>query len=423
MAQAVVQSKVGNPVSNFDSTTLSFTSTPAVGNMVVVCITGWRTAGSGGFEVPAGSVTDNQGNLYRIAVVGDKSATTKRAAIFYSFNVNSSGTFTVTLDPTGTGNYASWSISEVSNCSRSDPLDKTAQQQSSGTTLSSNTTSATAQNNEIVFSCLASSVTEASITVGVVSPIFNQIYEQLSDTYIPGEADYRVVSSSGTQACTWTVPTTCTYSACIATFKEITTTTFPTLGVLDNFNRADSGSLGANWTDGLNGYSIVSNTAAPENAAWNISSWNAVSSADFGCYVTMSTLATGDKGGVYGRWNGTNGTGYGVTAHVISGDNEFNIYRTDAFTDTNLGQINAFFKSGDKIGMSMVGSILSVYYCPSGGSWELAGTYTDATYGSAGLIEMVAYGTTIRLDDFGGGAISTTSIKDLIGCGMIPFNR
>lgn len=189
-----------------------------------------------------------------------------------------------------------------------------------------------------------------------------------------------------------------------------TPVSFPSTPVLDDFNRADAGNLGPDWTDGLNGNDGVSNTVKGQNAGWNITSWDDVPlTADNEVYITLATIVDGDKAGVYLRWDGGAGSGYGVTAHAISGDHQINMYRTDGFTDTSLGILRGFtFASGDKLGMSIVGSVISVFYKDGAGDWKLVGQFTDTTYSNIGLMEILTFGTSVRLDDFGGGDIVTS---------------
>lgn len=217
----VIQHKVTNPVDNADNSAASFTSTPTVGNMIVVCVFGWRVPG--GFDMPTNGVTDNQGNTYTRAVQSSLMPTANdgSASIFYAYNVASSGTFTITVDPTGTGNYFSWSATEVAGAARSsDPKDQTTSSTGSTNTPSTGTTSATAQNNEIVFINLTTNQT-GSPAVESVTPAWNEIFEQTDPiNHFPGEVDYRVISSSGTQSGSWTIGNTGPrWAAAIATFK------------------------------------------------------------------------------------------------------------------------------------------------------------------------------------------------------------
>ena len=65
--------------------------------------------------------------------------------------------------------------------------------------------------------------------------------------------------------------------------------------------------------------------------------------------------------------------------------------------------------AGDSIGMSMVGSTITVYYKASGGSWTSLGTRTDSTYTAAGRLQLGQWlsssGVASTIDNFGGGAI------------------
>jgi len=208
--------------------TCSFGSLPTAGNLIVVhCIT-WN--GNNNADWPWNGVTDNQGNVYQLAVKSAKGANGGRCAVYYAENIGTpSGTFTVTVwpDPHGGGSYIVAAAVEYSGMSGTLLLDKTATNSGSSTTPSTGTTAATTQATEVVAGVMAILAGQASITVGVVSPVFVEECEELSFAYMPGEGDDRIVTSTGTQSCSWTCATTGEWVACIATFKSTGTPAGP----------------------------------------------------------------------------------------------------------------------------------------------------------------------------------------------------
>lgn len=194
---------------------------------------------------------------------------------------------------------------------------------------------------------------------------------------------------------------------------------FPSTSVLDNFNRANEGPPpSANWTTGIDGsadgFSVASNQAAPQSAAFSSSYWNA---ATFGPDVEVyATIAAVGPFRLYLRVQqaGTSGLdGYIVLAYPPT--NELYVYRVDNGSQTQLGAaFSQTIGAGDKFGASMIGNEISVYYKTSAGEWALIGTRTDSTYGSAGHLGIASFDTTgSRLDDFGGGTIVAAVINRL----------
>jgi hypothetical protein len=215
MANAVVQSKTAT-VDNFGSTTtLSFTTTPTVGRAITVCI------GHVGADVT--SITDNQGgsNTYSLAIGASHSGSSStRAFIFRCAKINtSSGTFTITLNTSGTGNYCLWSISEESGALDTSPTDKTSSAESTGTSVTP-TTTATTQATEISY-VVASGSNNGQNPHGYALPgDYTQIYkEDNAAAHHSGIIGSKVLSATGVQNPTITWTTADTVVSVIATFK------------------------------------------------------------------------------------------------------------------------------------------------------------------------------------------------------------
>lgn len=221
MAASIVQHASTSPFGNVDSTNASFGSPVASGNTIVVCVWGYHNSASGGM-FPSGCVTDSQGNTYNL--VQERSADASvSCAVFYAYNVTG-GSITITLDPLTTGNYGSWSASEVSGLLTTNPKDKdtsATQNNPASTTSSTGTTSTLAQADQIVFAVMCSVNNKLSITA--VGSSWTEIVEELSyDNYNPGESVYRVVSTTTGQICNWTYLGAGRESAIIATFMADT---------------------------------------------------------------------------------------------------------------------------------------------------------------------------------------------------------
>jgi hypothetical protein len=191
---------------------------------------------------------------------------------------------------------------------------------------------------------------------------------------------------------------------------------FPVSSVLDSFDRAD-GAVGANWTKLWSGdldLQIVSNLACCNTAnGWANGGWNgATYGPDCEGYVTISTVSNTTR--VYARVNSL-GTAGGPSGYRVSYDgfSEVKIERMDSGTATLLGAlITKSFSNGDAFGIEVVGSTITCYRKPSGGSWASLGSRTDTTYSSAGYIGLELYHEITRVNDFGGGEIAVaTSVQ------------
>ena len=187
---------------------------------------------------------------------------------------------------------------------------------------------------------------------------------------------------------------------------------FPTTGLVDDFNRADSATLGANWGI-LNAFltlQIVSNAATTTAGSNSGSYWSAATfGADSEVFFTLATLPT-DGFDTFVRVTTPTGLfdGYGHETSIGAPDAN-QIYRWDNATATPLGSAaSQDYAAGEITGLEVIGSDIKMFRF-SGGSWAQVGsTQTDATYGTAGNIAMFG-GTTFVGDDFSGGTVVTAA--------------
>ena len=149
---------------------------------------------------------------------------------------------------------------------------------------------------------------------------------------------------------------------------------FPTQGVLDNFNRTD-GDVGAGWSKIWSGdYAFVIATnllKCPWSSNWAGGGWNAATYQDCEAYVTIPTVSSADKCGVYARMSVLNTAGGPDGYRVISdGSGTISIQRLDDGTPATLGAtISQALSNGDSLGIECIGSTIKAWYKASGGSW------------------------------------------------------
>jgi hypothetical protein len=203
--------------------------------------------------------------------------------------------------------------------------------------------------------------------------------------------------------------------------NKVSTGTFPTTGVLDNFDRANAGNLGANWSilkdwSGSQDYGIISNTAYVDI----VSNWSSVYynpytyGADSECFVTLSTVGstgTDDLMTLYLRATSPGSTfdGYEIGYNVNTSPAKWYIWRVDNGSEVAIkGPTDQAISSGNKFGAEVIGNVITGYIY-TGGAWSAVLSESDSNYSGVGNIGF--YGTATvnytdwRLDDFGGGTV------------------
>ena len=180
--------------------------------------------------------------------------------------------------------------------------------------------------------------------------------------------------------------------------------------VLDNFDRADSATLGSSWTAdpagfGLASFDIVSNRAS--GVGFESNWWNTQYASDQEAYYTIGT-APDNEGRILARIVAP-GTTAGCDGYMLAiGGGTMSL---NTFTNgVGAGVLNSqayTATAGHKIALACVGSQIEAWK-DTGSGWALAFSATNATYGAAGYIGIYSQNNTaFTLDDFGGGAIST----------------
>lgn len=180
---------------------------------------------------------------------------------------------------------------------------------------------------------------------------------------------------------------------------------FPTTPILDDFNRPDEGPPpSANWsTLPAVASHVVSALKMIGNSPIDscVSVWNTLYGADVEAYFTLTTVpADLAQINLYIKYIFTVQDGWWIA-----------VTRNDMAGDTISGDIVSApvlinLQSGDAFGIQQVGTSVSVWYKPVGGSWGLIETLTSAPFiadGSIVIESSANNGGAPAVDDFGGG--------------------
>jgi hypothetical protein len=209
-------------VTNSSPATGTFVSPPVEGELITVAFWGWSQP-----RWMPQDVTDNQGNSYSLAAVAQNNSGSSHTAIWWAVSGPVTGSFIITINPEEKGNFygagcaTSWS-STLGNTWRPDAR---ARATGSSTTPAPGTTGTLDVADQVVIAAFSITTTQASITVGVVSPVLTEDAEELSfATYVPGEANSRIVAATTAQSPSWTCASSGQWAAVVCTFAETTST-------------------------------------------------------------------------------------------------------------------------------------------------------------------------------------------------------
>ena len=179
----------------------------------------------------------------------------------------------------------------------------------------------------------------------------------------------------------------------------------------DNFNRADSSSLGSQWASGVTAFGgehqIVSGQVKHSASAGTSSNRYTGTGYHGNQYSQAQIVGVPDSGGWTGvtvREGNNTGNGYLLIAFNNGGTHQdMNLYRMDAGAYTQIGTWTSVFNAGDTIRLEVAGSTLTAYK-----NGSVLGTATDATYalGQPGIQSHTATGTDgAYLDNWQGGEL------------------
>jgi len=188
---------------------------------------------------------------------------------------------------------------------------------------------------------------------------------------------------------------------------------FPVNGVVDDFARTNSSTLGGAWSSSFATYSshgISSNQAVGTASA---SRGNCFSGSGFNAdqeaYITCTTLGSTFTVYLFVRTHDiTDPDGYAIA--FVNGTSD-NFFLGKMGSDVQIiGTYSQQVQSGDSVGISASGSTITAYYKASGGSWTALGSAGDTTFSGSGYAawDDTSDGTANVFDNFGAGNLSVT---------------
>ena len=193
---------------------------------------------------------------------------------------------------------------------------------------------------------------------------------------------------------------------------------FPTTGILDNFNRSNTGpppsaSWSSMWSGSFGQFEVASNQCAVDGLIngyaanyWNVATYG----ADAEAYATIVTKpANGTSFLIIVRGQNlavATPDGYILDIGIASGTDVIYLKRLDDGVIANLDSTSQEISAGDSVGISAVGNVVKAWHKPAAGSWTEKLSVTDSTYSSAGHIAILTTSAATVIDDFGGGKVA-----------------
>lgn len=190
----------------------------------------------------------------------------------------------------------------------------------------------------------------------------------------------------------------------------------------DTFDRADSTSIGADWTEQSGSWAIASNKLSQSSSGTSHATWDTALSAspaaDYSVTVTVRLTTTGGAG-LTVRWQDDSNS-YRTVVNTVS--QYLRLNKRVAGTNTTLGQYNGgqSIDTDYTIKCSVVGSDFEVF---QDGTSRITASDSDIT--AAGKPSLTSDSAGKLYDNFlvEGTLATSTVVKDLIMAGMIPFAR
>ena len=220
MITQVRKSNAGSAGSG-SSVAFSFAALPAVGNLIVVSISVWNSAGG-----DIASVTDNQGNPAATLAARSGLGNATRSLIYYFPNIKpSSGTHTITVTASAAGSAIEVIAMEVNSTRGTLTRDQqvTAQQTSSSTNPATGNSPTTTDAEEYVAATASVDSNSAALGFTFPSGYTNDYVQNNANATIGASMDRLIVATTGVQSAAWTVSHTgqLGWACALATFKAV----------------------------------------------------------------------------------------------------------------------------------------------------------------------------------------------------------
>jgi hypothetical protein len=169
----------------------------------------------------------------------------------------------------------------------------------------------------------------------------------------------------------------------------------PSVTFADTFQRADAADLGANWTNDVGTWGIVSNAAQSNGTPLDIATYNGISANDMAVSAKVEGLASSFSG-LVGRLNPSTNACYWVEARWAVGNNwSFTLRKFDGTSASGLMAGVASAPQICVLELVLQGPKIS-FYC----NGMLSFVWFDSTYPGPGRAGIVAKTNAMRIDSF-----------------------
>jgi hypothetical protein len=217
MAISVVQtsSKLSSTSTNIHTIALN---NVVARNHVFVVVLGYVSAGFFHHEM---TVSDSDGRY--ACDVGMTDPSRLGWAGIYRMSAASSGSHSISISTVSTTRVTAVAFEVASTRTRGGLLlcDRTRFGRGSSTAPTTNTTPTTSLPNELLVSGMVCLATQASIAVSTSPTNWSQLIEELDfSTNIAGEANQCIVSTAGNASASWTLASSASWAAVVATYAE-----------------------------------------------------------------------------------------------------------------------------------------------------------------------------------------------------------
>lgn len=193
---------------------LSFDTLPTVGNTIVV------VAATYAGNLASGSVTDNQSHTYtqRGKIEADSGTDNGDLSQYHTTVVNSSGTFTVTINPDGSSVDMTWLIMEISGRAAS-PYDTAVTAQAATTSTTASTGNITpSEANCLLVAALSHTSTDTPLTETMSGcTLIDEI--EGGSSYMPLSVIVKLQTTATTEAATWTIGSSVEWICDVVSYK------------------------------------------------------------------------------------------------------------------------------------------------------------------------------------------------------------
>lgn len=198
---------------------------------------------------------------------------------------------------------------------------------------------------------------------------------------------------------------------------------FPTVSVIDTFDRADENPL-AGWTSPLysgfgSAFKVEYNEATGAGPSPNAYRTAETIGPDLQVYMTIAGAgSSSNQITLSGRIANAGGSVDDYHVRFNRSGDVVTIERADSGANTTLGaNMSHTLANGHKIGLEIVGTSISAYV-DSGSGWVLLGTRTDSTHTAAGKVGLYAADEGTYIDDFAAGTVASATVRQLASAGV-----